>query len=183
MIKSEIITSNLIPELEEFCFQAKLLGYTNNSSIKKMNFLWCKSVGEYWCVIKDNEIIGVGGCHPLPEISPKAWRILYRGCELPKTDTFKGLGKGDWNSVTQRYLIPEFINWCPSEEIYVTTNTTNEHSGKALRNHKIQILLSKQKNNYIDKVCDIKLHGINQTVWKLNIETYLKRRSLLNTIK
>ena len=35
-----------------------------------------------------------------------AWRILFRGCELPNKDVFKGMGKGDWNSITQREIIP-----------------------------------------------------------------------------
>ncbi len=117
-MKIEIITNDLIPKLEIFCEKAKELKYENNSSLKAMKFDWCKEQGEYFCAIKNNDIVAVAGCHPLPEVSPDAWRIMFRGCELPQTDTFKGLGKGDWNSITQREMIPKFIDWCPSNHLY-----------------------------------------------------------------
>ena len=128
--------------------------------------------------IKDNKIIAVAGCHPLPEVSPNAWRIMFRGCELPQTDTFKGLGKGDWNSITQREMIPKFIEWCPSDQLYITTNTHHDHSnGKSSRNHRLMGLLAKQK--ILDKHSEIVLYYTEQTVWKLNIKEYTRRRSLL----
>ena len=108
------IIDELIPELEVFCKKAKELKYENNSSLKAMKFDWCKEHGEYFCAIKGNDIVAVAGCHPLPEVASDAWRIMFRGCELPQTDTFKGLGKGNWNSITQREMIPKFIDWCPS---------------------------------------------------------------------
>lgn len=172
------ITDDLIPKLEIFCKEAKKLGYENNSSLKAMKFDWCKDQGEYFCAIKDDNIVAVAGCHPLLEVSTNAWRILFRGCELPQTDTFRGLGKGDWNSITQREMIPRFIEWCPSNELYLTTNIHHEHSnGKAARNHRLMGLLAKQK--ILDKHSDIVLYYTEQTVWRLNIEEYSARRSRL----
>ena len=84
------ITDELIPALEVFCQKAKEQGYINNSSLKAMRFKWCKKVGEYFCAYKNNEIVAVAGCHPFPEASKDGWRILFRGCQLPYTDTFKG---------------------------------------------------------------------------------------------
>ena len=172
------IIDELIPELEIFCEKAKELKYENNSSLKAMKFDWCKEQGEYFCAIKDNDIVAVAGCHPLPEVGPDAWRIMFRGCELPQTDTFKGLGKGDWNSITQREMIPKFIDWCPSNQLYLTTNIDHEHSnGKASRNHRLMGLLAKQK--ILDKYGDIELYHTAQTVWKLNIQEYTTRRNRL----
>ena len=143
-----------------------------------MKFDWCKEQGEYFCAIKDDDIVAVAGCHPLPEVSPNAWRIMFRGCELPQIDTFKGLGKGDWNSITQREMIPKFIDWCPSNQLYLTTNIDHEHSnGKASRNHRLMGLLAKQK--ILDKYGDIELYYTAQTVWKLNIQEYTTRRNRL----
>jgi len=167
-----------IPKLETFCASAKKLGYENNSSLKAMKFDWCKQNGEFFCAIDNDKIIAVAGCHPLPEVGPNAWRIMFRGCELPQTDTFKGLGKGDWNSITQREMIPLFIDWCPSDQIYITTNTHHEHSnGKAARNHRLMGLLAKQK--ILDKHSEMVLYYTEQTVWKLNIKEYTRRRNLL----
>ena len=50
-----------------------------------MKYEWCKEQGEYFCAIVDDEIVAVAGCHPLPEVGPNAWRIMFRGCELPHT--------------------------------------------------------------------------------------------------
>lgn len=172
------ITDDLLPKLETFCKQAKELGYTNNSSLKAMKYEWCKEWGEYFCAIIDDKIVAVAGCHPLPEVSENAWRILFRGCELPHQDTFKGLGKGDWNSITQREVIPRFIDWCPSNELYITTNIDHEHSnGKASRNHRLMKLLAKQK--ILDKHSDMMLYYTKQTIWKLNISEYTRRRNML----
>ncbi len=172
------LIDELIPELEIFCDKAKELGYTNNSSLKAMKYEWCKEQGEYFCAIRDDDIIAVAGCHPLPEVGPNAWRIMFRGCELPQTDTFKGLGKGDWNSITQREMIPRFIEWCPSDELYLTTNTDHEHSnGKASRNHRLMGLLAKQ--GILDYNGRMILYQTEQALWKLNIDEYTNRRSRL----
>ena len=128
--------------------------------------------------LKMTIIVAVAGCHPLPEVGPNAWRIMFRGCELPQQDTFKGLGKGDWNSITQREMIPKFIEWCPTDELYITTNIDHEHSnGKASRNHRLMGLLAKQ--GILDKHSDMVLYYTKQTVWKLNIPEYTRRRNKL----
>jgi len=177
-MKIEIIKDKHLSMLQQFCNKCLELKYGNNKSLETMKLLWCKEQGEYFCAIKDNKIIAVAGCHPLPEVSPNAWRIMFRGCELPQTDTFKGLGKGDWNSITQREMIPKFIEWCPSDQLYITTNTHHDHSnGKSSRNHRLMGLLAKQK--ILDKHSEIVLYYTEQTVWKLNIKEYTRRRSLL----
>lgn len=173
------ITDELIPELEVFCKKAKELGYTNNASLKLMRYDWCKENGEYYCAIEDDKIIAVAGCHTLPQLHEGAWRILFRGCELPGTSPYKGLNKGDWNSITQRDFIPKFINYCQSKHLYISTNISNEHSGKALRNHRLMSILANQKDAYLNYICDMILFNTEQTIWELNIGKYLERRSKL----
>lgn len=178
-MKIEIIKDKHLSMLQVFCNQCADLKYENNKSLAAMKLLWCKELGEYFCAIKDNKIIAVAGCHPLPEVGANAWRIMFRGCELPYTDTFKGLGKGNWNSTTQREMIPKFIQWCPSDQLYITTNTYHEHSnGKASRNHRLMKLLAKQK--ILDYACELTLYYTEQTVWRLNIDEYTRRRNTLN---
>ena len=80
----------------------------------KYELEWCKDCGEYYCAIEDDEIIAVGGCHPLPEIDKNGWRINFRGCELPRISPYKGLNKGNWNTITWRDFIPVFIDYCPT---------------------------------------------------------------------
>ena len=177
-MKIEVLQDKHLDMLQIFCNKCKELGYQNNQSFQAMKLLWCKSQGEYFCAVKNNEIVAVAGCHPLPEVSPNAWRIMFRGCELPMQDTFTGLGKGDWNSITQREMIPKFIEYCPTDELYITTNISHEHSnGKAARNHRLMGLLARQ--GILDKHSDMMLYYTEQTVWKLNIEEYTKRRERL----
>jgi len=177
-MKIEVLQDKHLDMLQVFCNKCKELGYQNNQSFQAMKLLWCKNQGEYFCAVKDNEIVAVAGCHPLPEVSPNAWRIMFRGCELPMQDTFTGLGKGDWNSITQREMIPKFIEYCPTDELYITTNTYHEHSnGKAARNHKLMGLLARQ--GILDKHGEMMLYYTEQTVWKLNIEEYTRRRNKL----
>ncbi len=176
------IIDELIPELEVFCQKAWQLGYTNNASLKAMKYDWCKENGEYFCAIKDDDIIAVAGCHTLPEVDDNAWRILFRGCELPRSSPYKGLNKGDWNSITQRDFIPKFIDYIPSKELYISTNISNEHSGKALRNHRLMNILAKQKDAYIDDMGDMVLNHTHQTIWKLNIDQYTNRRNKLHVV-
>jgi hypothetical protein len=177
-MKIEIIKDKHLDMLQVFCNQCVDLQYENNKSLAAMKLLWCKEQGEYFCAINDNNIIAVAGCHPLPEVGPNAWRIMFRGCELPQTDTFMGLGKGNWNSITQREMIPKFIKWCPSDQLYITTNTYHEHSnGKALRNHRLMGLLAKQK--ILDYAGELTLYYTKQAVWKLNIDEYTRRRNTL----
>lgn len=88
------------------------------------------------------------------------------------------LGKGNWNSITQRELVPKFIDYCPSNDLYITTNVYKDHSnGKSVRTHKIMELLAKQK--ILDKICDMEIYNTYQTVWKLNIPEYTYRRNKL----
>ena len=79
------ITDELLPKLEVFCKEAEKLGYTNNATLCDwgMRYEWCKAQGEYFCVIADDKIISVAGCHRLPEVSDKAWRVMFRGAQLP----------------------------------------------------------------------------------------------------
>jgi hypothetical protein len=149
-MKIELLSDDHISILEEFCEECNQLGYTNNSSLTAMKFDWCRQQGYYYGAIKNNKIVAVAGCHPLTEISKDAWRILFRGCELPGASPYKGLNKGDWNSITQRDFIPIFIKQCPTKE-----------------------------QKILDFVCDMELYHTMQTVWKLNINEYTRRRNLL----
>ena len=174
----EVIEDRHLKMLENFCERCRTLGFENNSSFEAMKLLWCKGWGEYWCAIDNDEIIAVGGCHPLPEVSPTAWRILFRGCELPNKYTFKGLGKGDWNSITQREFIPLMIKYCPSSEIFLTTHRGGVHE----RNHKLMTLLSKQKNPYLLYHSTMILYNTEQTIWRVKVPTYFERRAKLKNV-
>jgi len=174
-MRIEVIQDKHLEMIQEFCNNCKELGYVNNSSFKQMRLLWCKANGEYWCAIKQGKIVAVAGCHTLPEVSKSAYRILFRGCELPRSDNFKGLGKAQWNSITFRDFVPQFIKYLPNSLLYITTNIDNDHSnGRSSRNHRTMNLMSKQ--GILDNCGDMFLNNTNQTLWRLNTSEYLRRR-------
>jgi hypothetical protein len=180
-MKIELIEDKHLDMLQEFCNTCATLGYNNNSSIEAMRLEWCQKTGKYFCAVNDNKIIAVAGCHPFIQLNrfyKNPWRILFRGCELPNHDTFKGLSKSDWNSITQREMIPKFIEVCNSDELFISTNISNDNSnGKALRNHRLMGLLAKQ--GILTHIDDITVYDVYQSIWQLNIKIYNKKRALI----
>lgn len=177
----KIIEQQDLKMLETFCAECAKLNYNNNSSFENMKLDWCKNIGEYFCAVKDDRIIAVGGCHKFYQMErwfDNPWRILFRGCELPGEDAFKGISKADWNSITQREMIPVMIDYCQSDNLFLTTNLEKDNSnGKAYRNHRIMSLLAKQ--GILDHFDDMHIFDDLQAVWKLNIAEYSRRRNLL----
>mgnify|MGYP001586018130 CR=1 FL=1 len=171
------LIDELIPELEIFCDKAKELGYNNNSSLEAMKYDWCKKQGEYFCAIVDNDIVAVAGCHPLPEINDKAWRVMFRGAQLPGYNKSFGLNKYHMSAITWREILPAQIQFCDTDELYITTNVEYDASGKMNKIHRLFKSLHKLGMvNYHGRVF---LYQTEQSVWKLNINEYTKRRNMI----
>jgi hypothetical protein len=166
-----------MPELEIFCEKAKELGYTNNSSLKAMKYEWCKEQGEYFCAIKGNDIVAVAGCHPLPEVGPNAWRVMFRGAQLPGYNKSFGLNKYHMSAITWREILPAQIQFCDTEELYITTNVDYDASGKMNKIHRL--FRSLHKLGMVDYQGREFLYQTEQSVWKLNINEYTKRRNMI----
>jgi hypothetical protein len=167
------ITAELLPKLEIFCKEAGDLGYNNNSSLKAMKYEWCKEQGEYFCAIEDDKIISVAGCHPLPEVNDKAWRVMFRGAQLLGYNKSFGLNKYHMSAITWREILPAQIEFCDTDELYITTNIEHDASGKMNRTHRLFKNLHKLGMvNYQGRVF---LYQTEQSVWKLNIDEYTKR--------
>jgi len=170
------ITDELLPKLETFCQEAEELGYNNNSSLKAMKYDWCKDYGEYFCAIEDDKIVSVSGCHPLPEVNAKAWRVMFRGAQLPGYNNSYGLSKYHMNAITFRDILPAQIEFCGTDELYITTNIEHDASGKMNKIHRLFKNLSKL--GIVDCYQEqMTLYYTEQSVWKLNIDEYNKRRN------
>lgn len=167
------IDETLYDKLQIFCNECNKLGYKNNASFEAMKLEWCKNWGEFFCIVIDNKIVSVSGCHPLPEVDNTAWRIFFRSCVLPKSLPFKGLHKG--TNIKTRLYINKFIEYCPTNELYITTNVQNNEYKHILRYHRSLELESKQKNAHIKQVGQMKLYETDQTIWKLNIERFKEK--------
>jgi hypothetical protein len=173
------ITNELLPKLEIFCDEAESLGYNNNSSLKTMKYEWCKDYGEYFCAIEDDKIVSVAGCHPLPEVNDKAWRVMFRGAQLPGYNKSFGLNKYHMSAITWREIMPAQIEFCNTNELYITTNIEHDASGKMNRTHRLFKGLAKV--GMVEHYKDMELYYTDQSVWKLNIDEYNHRRAMLIT--
>jgi hypothetical protein len=167
---------NIITNLSDYPMQSfyqscSELGYVNNVSRDEMKFDRVKTrFGNYWGLELNKRLVATAGCLEFPEVSPNAFRIQFRGCELPQTDVKKTLSKSHFNSSTFRELIPYQIEWCKrmgSEELYLTTNLDN-------KNHRAMQLIAKQ--GYLSLHSEEILFGKEQAIWSFNIDKYITER-------
>ena len=173
-MKLKVIDNLFDYDLSEFYAECESLGYINNTSDERMRLDFVKSrFGNMWGLEKEGRLIGVAGCHEFPEVSDNAFRIQFRGCELPNTDVKRTLSKSHFNSSTFRELIPYQIEWCAnmgSSELYLTTNTDN-------RNHRAMQLIAKQGFLTLHKITT--LFEVEQAIWRFNIDKYISERKKL----
>jgi len=160
---------------EHFFKECAILGFVNNTSGESMKFDWAiqERRGKFWGVYKGEELIAVSGCHWIPEINDRAFRIQYRACELPRRDTKRGLSKGHFNSMTFREVIPHQLSWINSlgdYDFYISTNHDN-------RNHRAMELMAKQ--GFLTKEREMILFHVPQTIWKLNEDYYKDVRATI----
>ena len=156
----------LLNKFFESCLE---LNYINNTSTVAIRSSYVQQrEGNIWFLVKDNEIIGMSGCHRFDEVDPTAFRIQFRGCELPGRDVKQGLSRSHFNSSTFRELIPYQLAWIASKgydskNVYLTANHDN-------KNHRAMTLIERQ--GFLTKYKEDMLFGVQQTIWKFNTEHY-----------
>jgi hypothetical protein len=155
--------------LEQFFLRCKELGFVNNVSLEAIRIHYVlQREGNIWFTVRDNEIIGMAGCHRFDEIDPTSFRVLFRGCELPGREPMQGLSKSYFKSSGFRELLPYQLAWITDKgydknNVYVTANTDNVH-------HKIMTI--QERLGLFTRYQDRELFGVDQTIWKLNTATY-----------
>lgn len=159
--------------LNRFFQQCESLGYKNNTSLIAIRADFVRQrQGNIWFLCKQEEIIGMSGCHRFDEIDPTSFRLQFRGCEIPGTDVKVGLSRSHFNSSTFRELIPYQLEWIhkmgyDKNNVYLSANTNN-------KNHRAMCLIEKQ--GFLTKFKEGELFGADQTIWKFNTEHYEKVR-------
>ena len=118
-------------------------GNLHNISNFSKNITWhsydIRDVSSIKKILKDIDIIfNLAGVHHLPEVTPNAWRCLFRGAQLPGYAVSKGISKNMFKTGYQlAYVLPmqiEFIqNTYPDAEFYMSTNVDKDGSGKSIR--------------------------------------------------
>ncbi len=173
----EILEDPSASDIQAFFKQCSGRGYCNNVSAESIKFYWAvdERRGRFWILRHRGVIVAMAGCHWIPEIHPTAFRIQFRGCEIPGTDVKKTLSKGQFNSSTFRELIPYQLSWIQEQgeyDIFLSVNLDN-------RNHRSMELLEKQGFLEFHKRGEL-FHTL-QTIWKFNVDHYNTVRSKVGT--
>lgn len=173
----EILTDPSAPDVQQFFTECLSRGYLNNISAESIKFRWAieERLGRFWILRNQGSIVAMAGCHWIPEIHPTAFRIQFRGCEIPGTDIKKTLSKGQFNSSTFRELIPYQLSWIQAlghYEIFLSVNLDN-------RNHRAMELLEKQ--GFLEFYKSGELFNTSQTIWKFNVDYYENVRRKVRT--
>jgi|TARA_R100000030_G_scaffold17225_4_gene11639 hypothetical protein len=161
-------------DLDRFMSICNKLGYKNNISRKAMKIDWVrKNFGDFWAFVKNDKIIAVSGCHPFPDLND-TYRIGFRAAQLPGEDPFIGLSKYGYNSISIRVLLQYQIKFCETIGIDNFILTTNSKStGHLYMSHMMQVQINKC-TNLTEYLGEKMLYGVNQSLWKYNINEYKK---------
>jgi hypothetical protein len=168
-------------DLEDFCFKCGQLGYHNNSSLTAMKLDWCiDNGGQVFLTYLDDTLIGLSGCHPLPQIGNDVFRLLFRGVELPEYRNLFGIvSKTHMASLPFYYHVPLGVEWGKkfnATKFVVTTNWSNPDGITSMsKSHRVFQLLEKQGLvSCLEE--NISLFNTEQSVWNLNLEKYFIAR-------
>lgn len=153
--------------VERFCFSQN---YSNNTSLEKMKWDWCP----FWCAAFDGDkIVSIAGAHKLPEVSPNAYRLLFRGAQLPGYTL--GVGRNIFKTGIQlSYLLPLQITWAtkqnPDAELYITTNVNNDGGKSKRMNDTMMPMLAKTGIWQLET--SMMLYYVPQRLWRIDIKKY-----------
>lgn len=161
-------------KVNRFISQCNLLGYKNNNSLEAMKWEWCIAQGGMWYGTEDcstDAIVSITGIHPFKD----GYRALFRGAQLIPRPV-RGLNKYQMQSWGIYEHLPLQINFAQGKPLYITTNISNDASGKMNRIHKSFSIM--EKGNMVDYIGDEEVFYTQQSIWKLNTDRYFEIRKL-----
>lgn len=175
------------PALEIFCNKCKDLGLVNNSSFQAIKLDKMKMpYGQYFIGYdyRTQEIWNLAGVHQLPEISPNAWRCLFRGAQLPGYAMQSMLSK---NMLKTSYQMTFVLHWqiefikmrYPNAEFYTSTNNLKNENvpvKSQVLDQRVNPLL--QKQGIFEKIYDdFLLYNTSQSIWRVHPDALTQERN------
>mgnify|MGYP001251557042 CR=1 FL=1 len=156
--------------LNDYIAQCKLLGFKNNETLELMKWDWCLDQGGMWHATYDNQtIVSITGTHPFKD----GYRALFRGAQLWHRRV-KGLNRYQMQSWGIYDHLPLQIKFANGKPIYITTNISNDASGRMNRIH--NSFKQMAKGGMVDYVGDEEVFYTQQSIWKLNNDKYFEIR-------
>lgn len=158
-------------KIAEFCSICKAEGIINNSSLEAMK-MGVFPNDRWFAVIRNQQIVSLSGCHPLPESQNKQWRVLFRTATLPHYRAKAGAYSRNLNhEFSWSQLLPlqieHGLQW-GAESFFFTTNTNSsgdthsnrvDHFVKKVLEPKGRVKFLKQELSY----------GVLQNFWKVQL--------------
>jgi hypothetical protein len=174
------LTHNDFPLLQIFCDECKSLGWKNNESFEAMKLnSTVMPYGQFFIALVNNKIFSAAGVHQFQEVSPKAWRCLFRGAQLPGYTPKWSMNIFN-SGIHWSYFLYEQIKFVQKidndSEFYITTNVDNPSAGSSSRLDKI-MMPRLEKQGYCSLYqSNVILYNTMQNIWKVNVEKYLEDR-------
>lgn len=169
-----------VEDVEDFCRAACDHGLVNNADLQAMRWHWCwHNQGAWFGTWADDLLIAVSGCHALPEVSDRAYRVLFRGCSRPGYENYLAMiSKTHMNSLPFFQHVPMAAEWAKAQgrdQLVITTNHDNPAGLASMHgSHRVLGLLSRQ--GLVTKLTDMQLFGTPQSIWLLDMQRYAQVR-------
>jgi hypothetical protein len=144
-------------------------GYHNNSSLAAMKWDWCLETGAWHATYVDGRIVSITGVHEFQD----GVRALFRGAQL-STRPINGLCRYQMQSWGIYAHLPLQIEFAKGKPLYITTNISDDPSGRMNRIHKSFKVI--EKSGMISHVADEEIFNTQQSVWLLNKKKYFEIR-------
>jgi hypothetical protein len=164
-----------VPSIETFLAECSKLNFKNNTSLETIKFNWCiNNGGSWWGVFKKDQLVSMSGMHPFKD----GYRVLFRGAQIEQRP-IKGLNRYQFQSWGMWKELPmqiEWARWKGTDKIYITTNVSNDASGKMNRIHRAFSAL--EKAGVVEHCGDEEIFFTQQSIWRVNIQKYFEVRKI-----
>lgn len=153
----------------DYISECKERGYTNNSSLSAMKWDWCLESGAWYATYVDTAIVSISGIHPFED----GYRALFRGAQL-QTRPVQCLTRYQMQSYCISEQLPKQIEYAGGQPVYITTNISNDASGKMNRIHKSFSVMA--RGGMFDYMGNAEVFYTQQSIWRLNVDRYFEIR-------
>jgi hypothetical protein len=163
-------------DLSEFYSIASLKGFVNNSSQKHMiDCFRNEKKWNCWILYSNGIAIGSVAAHTFDDImGPGSYRILTRVCTFGEYGITRGLIKpkkliSEHQNLTDQFLLPKCIEWAGKDNLYATSNNSEEASQKLVHRYYFPTL---QQLGIVEYIKDIFYRNTKQSLWKINADKF-----------
>lgn len=156
-------------KVRDYLKSCENLGFKNNNSLKAMKWHWCLDKGAWYGTSVNDKIVSISGIHEFED----GYRALFRGAQL-ETRPIRGLTRYQMQSYCISEQLPKQIEYANGKPLYITTNISNDASGKMNRIHRSFGVM--EQGGMVEYIKDDEIFNEQQSIWRLNVDRYFEIR-------